>query len=104
MILDNENKNLKVHEWITKYTSEGNLDIVTGYFTIGALTYISNHTNSKIKEFRFVLGDIVNTGNLKEKTLDLLNENISVEAALKLNYYRLKPVGFCYDGFNPSQY
>jgi len=34
MILDNKNENLKVHEWITKNTEEGNLDIVTGYFTI----------------------------------------------------------------------
>ena len=30
MILDNENKNLKVHEWIAKYTEEGTVDIVTG--------------------------------------------------------------------------
>ena len=94
MILDNENKNLKVHEWIIKYTSEGNFDIVTGYFTIGALSYISNRINDKIKEFRFVLGDIVNVGSLKEKTLDLLNENISVEAALKLNKLAKEVVHF----------
>ena len=25
MILDNENNNLKVHEWISKYTEEGKL-------------------------------------------------------------------------------
>jgi hypothetical protein len=36
MILDNE-KHLKVHEWIVKYTEEGTIDIVTGYFTVGAL-------------------------------------------------------------------
>ncbi|MEK7275454.1 MAG: hypothetical protein AAB296_02615 [Candidatus Desantisbacteria bacterium] len=41
MILDNENKNLKVYEWITKYTAEGKLNIVTGYFTVGVLAYIS---------------------------------------------------------------
>jgi len=35
MLLDNENQNLKVHEWIAKYTEEGNLNIVTGYFTVG---------------------------------------------------------------------
>ena len=38
MILDNENENLKVYEWISKYTEEGTFDIVTGYFTIGALS------------------------------------------------------------------
>ena len=26
MLLDNENQNLKVHEWIAKYTEEGNLN------------------------------------------------------------------------------
>jgi hypothetical protein len=41
MILDNENKNLKVHEWISSYTEEGKFDIVTGYFTIGALAWLS---------------------------------------------------------------
>jgi hypothetical protein len=29
MILDNENNNLKVHEWISQYTENGTLDIVT---------------------------------------------------------------------------
>ena len=45
MILDNENKNLKVHEWIEHNTFNGDFDIVTGYFTIGALTYISEKPN-----------------------------------------------------------
>lgn len=39
MILDNKNTNLKVHEWIAKYTKEGKFSLVTGYFTIGALAY-----------------------------------------------------------------
>lgn len=44
MILDNENWNLKVHEWISKYTKTGKLSIVTGYFTVGALAYLSKET------------------------------------------------------------
>jgi hypothetical protein len=52
--------NFKVHEWISKYTENGKLDIVTGYFTIGALAYLSEQVNSKISDFRFILGDIVN--------------------------------------------
>lgn len=85
MILDNENKNLKVHEWISKYTENGKLDIVTGYFTIGALAYLSAQVNSKISDFRFILGDIVNIDPEENRPLDLLNENITIEAALKLN-------------------
>ena len=60
MLLDNENENLKVHEWISLYTEKGKLDIVTGYFTIAALAWLSKQVNDKISEFRLVLGDIVN--------------------------------------------
>ena len=85
MILDNENENLKVHEWISKYTEEGKLDIITGYFTIGALSFLSKSVNEKIESFRLVLGDIVSLDLEENRPLDLLNENISIEAALKLN-------------------
>jgi len=57
MILDNENDNLKVHEWIAKYTQNGTLSIVTGYFTIGALAYLSKTTQAKIEKYRFILGN-----------------------------------------------
>ena len=94
MILDNQNQELKVHEWITKYTEEGKLDIVTGYFTIGALAYMSQQINNKISDFRMVLGDIVNTDSEENRPLDLLNENITVEAALKLNSVSQEAVAF----------
>ena len=55
MIIDNENENLKVHQWISKYTEEGSLDIVTGYFTIGALAYLSKQTWKDNSIFFFVL-------------------------------------------------
>lgn len=94
MILDNENSNLKVHEWLAKYTDEGKLDIVTGYFTIGALAYLSTRVNEKISHFRIVLGDIVNVDSLGNRPLDLLNENITIEAALKLNKLARESVDF----------
>ena len=94
MILDNENNNYKVHEWIAKYTETGKLDVVTGYFTVGALAYLSKATNEKIEHFRFVLGDIVNVDEVKDRPLDLLNENISVEAALKLSQLAKEAVEF----------
>ncbi len=60
MLLDNENKHPKVHEWISSETQDGNLDIVTGYFTIGALAWLSKTTNDNVDAYRFILGDIVN--------------------------------------------
>ncbi len=94
MILDNENENLKVHEWITQYTEDGKMDIVTGYFTIGALAYLSQNINNNISEFRLVLGDIVNFDIEEERPLDLLNENISIEAALNLKSLSQEVVNF----------
>lgn len=94
MILDNENKELKIHEWISKYTDEGKFDLVTGYFTIGALAYMSKQVNDKISDFRLVLGDIVNVDKEENRPLDLLNENITIEAALKLNSVSQEAVNF----------
>lgn len=94
MILDNENENLKVHEWITRFTEEGNLDIVTGYFTITALAYLSASVNKKINNFRLVLGDIVNVSVEENHPLDLLNENITIDAALKLSSVSQEAVKF----------
>ena len=94
MILDNENDNLKVHEWISTYTNNGSLSIVTGYFTIGALAFLSEVTKAKISEYRFVLGDIVSFDENKDHTLDLLNENISIEAAIHLSKVAKEAVAF----------
>lgn len=94
MILDNENENLKVHEWISSYTEQGKLDIVTGYFTIGALAWLSKNANDKISDFRLVLGDIVNVDSIDNRPLDLLNENISIEASLKLSSLSKEAVNF----------
>jgi len=94
MILDNENEKHKVYRWIVEYTEEGTVDIVTGYFTIGALAYLSREVNHKITNFRLVLGDIVNFDKEENRPLDLLNENITIEAALKLNSHSQEAVRF----------
>ena len=94
MILDNENENLKVHEWISSYTEQGTFDIVTGYFTIGALAWLSKTINDKISDFRMVLADIVNIDVEDYRPLDLLNENITVEASLKLSALAQEAVEF----------
>jgi ERCC4-related helicase len=94
MILDNKNDNLKVHEWISKYTQTGKLSIVTGYFTVGALAYLSKATKGKIGEYKFILGDIVNFDIDKDRALDLLNEDINIDASLKLSKVAQEAVAF----------
>lgn len=93
MIIDNENQKLKVHQWLAKYNEEGNLDVVTGYFTIGALAFLSSVTNLKIESYRFGLGDIVNF-DTKIKALDLLNESIDIETSFKLSKLAKEAVNF----------
>ncbi len=94
MILDNKNDHKKVYDWLIKYTENGSMDLVTGYFTIGALAYVSRHINHKIKKFRLVLGDIVNVDIIQDRAIDLLNENISIEAALQLTTIAKEAVDF----------
>lgn len=94
MILDNENDNYKVHEWISKYTTQGKMDVVTGYFTIGALAFVSDRFNDLIDEFRFILGDFVQSDNHQDRTLDLLNENLNLQAAFKLSKVAKDAVDF----------
>jgi ERCC4-related helicase len=94
MLIDNENHNLKIHEWIAKYTQTGQMSIVTGYFTVGALAYLAKHTQDRINAYKFILGDIVNVENEEVRTLDLLNEEIGVEAALRLSKVAKEAVEF----------
>ena len=94
MIIDNQNQNLKVHEWIDQNISNGSFDIVTGYFTIGALAFLSDKTNEKISEYRLIIGDIVSSGDQNIKSIDLLNENLSVDGALGLSKWAREAVTF----------
>jgi len=97
MILDNS-KDRKVYEWIEKYIEQGAIDVVTGYFTIATLAYISKKVNQQTSQFRLVLGDIVNFDQEENRPLDLLNENITIEAALKLNRLAQEAVEFLKQG------
>ena len=94
MILDNKNNEKRVYEWLNEYTETGKMDIVTGYFTVGALSYLSRQINEKVSTFRMVLGDIVNIDMIQDRTIDLLNENITIEAALKLSSVAQEAVRF----------
>lgn len=95
MIIDNSpSTNKKVHEWISNYTETGKISIVTGYFTIGALCYLSRETNHKINEYKFILGDIISANDNNIRTIDLLNENIGIEAVLKLNQLAKEAIEF----------
>ena len=81
MILDNEKR--KVHEWIEKHSEAGALQLVTGYFTIGALAWMSEKLNEKITRFDLVLGEMSGHDASRDRTIDLLNERISLDSAIQ---------------------
>ena len=39
MLVDNHSTDFKVHSFIQQYINDGSMDIVTGYFTVGALCH-----------------------------------------------------------------
>jgi hypothetical protein len=59
---DNSTPVTSVHTWLLEQTKTGKLDVSSGYFTVGILSFISRHLNEKIDTFRFVLGYIVAKG------------------------------------------
>lgn len=84
MLVDNHSSDQKVHHWIDQYVNEGDFSLVTGYFTIGALVHFSNLCRDKIKNYKFLLGDITQRDSVLVKSLDLLNADLSIEKALSL--------------------
>ena len=54
----------------------------------------SKKTKDLIEEYKFVLGDIVNFDEFKESSLDLLNENITIDASLRLSSLAKEAVHF----------
>ena len=84
MLVDNHSTDFKVHSFIQQYINDGSMDIVTGYFTVGALCHFVNLTNEKIAQYRIILGDITQRDVTEISSLDLLNADLSLEKALSL--------------------
>ncbi|MGE5480579.1 MAG: helicase-related protein [Chloroflexota bacterium] len=88
MLLDNkqhENKENSqcVSHYLSKNIGEGDLKVVTGYFTINALSYFYEQVN-KPKSINMILGELVVKEDKKNKIVDLLRENLDISDALKL--------------------
>lgn len=94
MLYDNSSPDKSVAKWILDQTKTGNLDVTSGYFTVGILSFINRKLNQKIERFRFVLGDIVANDQDKENPINLLTETITVDAALQLNRLAREAVEF----------
>ena len=65
---------------------EGELDVVSGYFTIRALSKLC-HDIPETDEFRMVFSELVKEDGKDDHILDLLNGTLDVETATSLNQY-----------------
>jgi len=98
MLLDNrttteEHKYFKVITLLTDYAGTGNLDIVTGYFSVNALARLYDEAN-QAKSFRMVLGELLKDDNTENKIIDLLGDSLSINHALNLSLCAKKAVQF----------
>jgi ERCC4-related helicase len=92
MLLDNSTGKT-VWEKLKKYNESGEMDIVTGYFTIGALAWFAKQTN-KVNKYRFILGKIANKDYDQITAMDLLNSEKSIEKVLELKKLSQEAVDF----------
>lgn len=84
MILDNSTEEKKIINWFKNETPEDiKFNIVTGYFTIGALYDFIQIVKDKSTEINIVFGDMLLEDQI-EFPVDLLNGNIQIADAFLL--------------------
>lgn len=97
MLIDNKNVTKDqlqtLWEFIEKYTKNGDFDLVSGYFSIPALALLYDNLKD-VKKFRLILGDIIADQRIQERTINLLAENIKIDAALTINQDARKAIDF----------
>jgi len=98
MLLDNktqlkENQYHKVFDFIRDYTESGKLDIVTGFFSVNALSLMLDRMN-QANRFRLVLGNLMQEESKIDKIVDLLRDDSGIESTLNLTLSAQKAVEF----------
>lgn len=97
MLIDNktvfQNNPKTIVEFLRRYLKEGNLDLVTGYFTVSMLSFIYENHN-EIEYFRMVLGNMIKDNIENDKIIDLLNEQSDFRESLSINKIAKNAVAF----------
>jgi hypothetical protein len=98
MLLDNktnteDSEYFKVFDFIRNYTEQGELDLVTGYFSVNALALMYDEINCAEK-FRMILGNLMQDDSQVNKIVDLLNGNAGIDNTLALSSSAKKAVAF----------
>jgi len=94
MLLDNAkggSEDRTVAGWLSKYIEAGDMDVVTGYFTIGALSWLSERMRGKVESCRIIWGGVA--GGVGEK-FDLLTQDIGINGAFRLRKAAERAINF----------
>lgn len=63
----------------------GKLDVVTGYFSMRGLNLFNENFNSKIEEFRLLIGELVKADSNKDRVINWLNDTMTVSKGIRNN-------------------
>lgn len=82
MLLDNKTaipgKPSTVYNYLRKYTKEGQMDVVSGFFSIQILAKLYRELNDPF-QFRLILGELIKDNSQLDLTVDLLSERKGIE-------------------------
>ncbi|HKJ80965.1 MAG TPA: helicase-related protein [Ignavibacteriaceae bacterium] len=98
MLLDNKTKiedspYFKVIDFIKKFTEQGKFDLVSGFFSVNALSLMHEEIN-QVEKFRMILGNLMQENSQENKIVDLLNGDAGIEKTLSLSASAQKAVTF----------
>lgn len=82
-----------VWAYIHRYTQDGNLNIVTGFFTISALCLLKKFEKEP-KKFRLILGEIAGNSELQERVINIISGDTSITQGFQLNVSAKKAIEF----------
>lgn len=92
--LDPSSSIRSVWDYLYSYTKyEGNMDIVTGYFTISALCLLKKFEKEP-KRFRLILGEISGNDEQNERIIDLLSGDTSIGNGFQLKVSAKEAIEF----------
>lgn len=82
-----------VWAYLHKFTQDGNLNIVTGFFTISALCLLKKFEKEP-RKFRLILGEIAGNSELRERVINIISGDTSISQGFQLNVSAKKAIEF----------
>ena len=82
-----------VWKYLLDHVKQGDLDIVSGFFSIAGLHALYTELNPEVK-YRLIFSEMTRDDDFMNKVLNLLQGDSSIETALQLSDYAKNAVAF----------